>query len=238
MSFNFAPTANQAPAIALIPPGTLALTVLTVKEIKHSNNSGGLMAQLEYTIARGPYERRKIWKYIGDPNDQRNSEKWRQMGVADLQHMLESAGIFDPSKPETYARYSGVKPEHAFTTILGDLDGKHIAVKLRIEKGTDGNEDKNGIGFILSPNPNGRTAKAYADVKAGADMKEPAASPATGGAFGAAAAQPVTAAAGGFGQAAQPAQADSAASGFGSAAKDAAAPAQTGQNAPTWLANQ
>lgn len=224
MSFNFAPTANQQPKIDLIPAGTPALCIVTVKEIKRSNNTGGLQAQLEFTVARGPYERRKMWMYIGDPNDEKNSEKWRPMCLANLQHMLESAGIFNPADVNTYTRYAQVPPEHAFTTILQDLDGKHVAVKTKIEKGTDGNDDRNVPGMILSPNPNGRTAKAYEGIKNGDDMKVPVPSPAAAaaGAFGAAA--PAAApAAGGFAAATQPATTTQPATATG------AAPAWLGQ---------
>lgn len=199
MSFNFAPTANQAPAVKLIPAGTPALVVVGIKEVKKSNNTGCLQAQLEFTVARGPYERRKIWMYIGDPNDPNCSEKWKPMCLANLQHMLESCGIFNPADPSTYSRYATVPPEHAFTTILQDLEGKHIAVKLKIEKGTDGNDDRNVISLILSPNPNGRTAKAYADVQNGEDTKVPAPVADAPTAFGAAAA-PAQQASIGFGQ--------------------------------------
>lgn len=211
MSFNFAPTANQAPAIELIPAGTSVLAVVGVEEVMKSNNTGCLQAKLVFTIARGPYQNRKVWKYIGDPNDPNCSEGWKPMCLADLQHMLESCGIFNPADPNTYTRYASVPPEHAFTTIMQDLDGKPIAAKLKIEKGKDGNEDRNVIGAILSPNPNGRTAKAYEAVKNGEDTKAAAPSPAAAAAnaFGAGAAAPAAAAQTGFGvgQQAQPAAA-------------------------------
>lgn len=225
-SFNFSPTANQAPAVQLIPAGTPALTVLTVKEVKRSNNSGGLMAQLEFTIARGPYERRKIWMFVGDPNDEKNSEKWRPMCLATLQHLLESCGIFDPANPDTYARYANVPAEHAFTTILQDLDGKHVAIKIKIEKGTDGNDDRNAVSVVLSPNPNGRTAKGYADVQNGEDTKVPAPSPAATAANSAASAFGTQAAGtpstGGFGAASATPTAQN-------------APAASAGSAPSWL---
>jgi len=218
MSFNFSPTANQAPAIELVPAGTSVLAVIAVNEVKRSTNTGCMQAKLEFTVARGPFERRKVWMYLGDPNDPNISEKWKPMCLANLQHMLESAGIFNPADASTYSRYANVPPEHAFTTILQELEGKHVAAKLKIEKGKDGNEDRNVIGTFLSPNPNGRTAKAYADVQAGADTKV-AAAPST--AFGAAATAPAaTPQAGGFG------------------AQPAAQPGTTaGAAAPAWLQN-
>lgn len=176
--FNFAPDKNQRSAIELIPPGTSLLCVVTLESVSRSQNSNGVIARLCFTVARGPYERRKMWMYVGDPNDENNSEKYRQMSLTTLQHMLESCGIFDPAKPETYNRYAGVAAGDVFRVIIQDLDGKHVAVKARTEKGGDGYDDESVPRTILSPNPNGRTAKAYEEVKAGADMQaaKPAAS--------------------------------------------------------------
>lgn len=215
--FNFAPDQNQRSAIDLIPPGTPLLCVVTPESVQRSQNTGGTIARLCFTVARGPYERRKMWMYVGDPNDDNNSEKYRQMSLASLQHMLESCGIFDPSKPETYQRYANVAPTDVFRTIINDLDGKHVAVKARTEKGDDGHDDKSVPGTILSPNPNGRTAKAYEDVKNGLDtqVQKPAAS-----AFG----QPAAQSGFGFGT---PAAATTTAT--------AAQPESSQSSAPGWL---
>lgn len=214
--FNFAPDQNQRSAVDLIPPGTPLLCAVNVEEVKRSQNSGGMTAKLCFTVTRGPYERRKMWMYVGDPNDESHSEKYRQMSLANLQHMLESSGIFNPTDVSTYARYSGVAPEHAFNTILKDLDGKYVAVKAKTEKGQDGYDDRTVPGVILSPNPNGRTFRSYGEVKAGADtqVQKPAA--------------------GAFGQPAAPQNGFS----FGGQAPAPAGPAQqesSQSSAPNWL---
>lgn len=219
MSFNFSPTANQEAAIKPIPAGTTALAMINVKDVGLSKNTGCLQAQLEFIIVRGPYERRKIWMYIGDPNDPKCSENWKPMCMANLQHMLESSGIFNPADASTYGRYESVPAEHAFRAILSDLDGKQVAIKLKIEPAKDGNDEKNTIGSILSPNPNGRTAKAYAGIVAGEDLKEPSKDANPVAAFGQGATAPA-AAQGGF---AQP------------AATQAATDATAGSTAPGWL---
>lgn len=225
--FNFAPDQNQRSAVDLIPPGTPLLCVVNVEEVKRSQNSGGMLAKLCFTVARGPYERRKLWMYVGDPNDESNSEKYRQMSLANLQHMLESSGIFNPTDANTYSRYANVAPEHAFNTILKDLDGKHVAIKAKTEKGQEGYDDRSVPGTILSPNPNGRTAKAYDEVKAGADTQVQ--KPAAGGtgAFGQPAAQSSF---GGFGQ--QQANAPAPAP-----AQVASQPEHSQSAAPSWLSS-
>ena len=178
--FNFAPDQNQGASAELIPSGTLLLTTVTVIKVSHSKNSGGKMAQFEFTVARGPYERRKIWKYVGDPADERNSEKWRPMCLADLQHMLESCGIFNPADPSTYARFANA----SFEQVLGALEGKPVAIIASIEKGTDGNDDRNGVKQILSPNPNGRTHKKYDQIRNNEDLNPPASPAAATASFG------------------------------------------------------
>lgn len=215
MSFNFAPTANQESAIKLIPAGTLALALINVKEVGFSKNTGCLQAKIEFVISRGPYENRKIWMYIGDPNHPKCSEGWKPMCLSSLQHMLESCGIFKPDDASSYMRFEKVPAEEAFQAIMQDLDGRQVAVKLKIEKGTDGNDDKNAIGAILSPNQHGRTHKAYASVLAGDDLKAPEAA-STNSVFGQPVATAPAAAQGGFAQPAAP---------------DAAA----GSTAPGWL---
>lgn len=222
--FNFAPDQNQRSAIELIPHGTSLLCVVTPESVSRSQNSGGVIARLCFTVARGPYERRKMRMYVGDPNDENNSEKYRQMSLATLQHMLESCGIFDPDKPETYQRYASVKPEDVFLIIIGDLDGKYVAVKAKTEKGGDGYDDKSVPGTILSPNPNGRTAKAYEEVKNGADTH--VAKPAAPG-FG----QPAQGGFGGFG---------STTGAAASSAPSSASPSQQEHpqsSAPEWLSS-
>lgn len=225
--FNFAPDQNQRSPIELIPPGTPLLCVVSVESIGISKSTGGRNAKICLTAIRGPYERRKIWSWISDPNDEKHSQEGRQMSLANMQHMLESCGIFDPSKPETYGRYASVAPDHVFQTIMRDLDGKHVAIKVKIEKGTDGYEDRNAVQAILSPNPNGRTAKAYDEVKAGADTKVQ--KPAAGGtsAFGQPAAQSSF---GGFGQ--QQASAPAPAT-----AQVASQPEHPQSAAPGWLSS-
>lgn len=215
--FNFAPDQNQRSAIELIPPGTPLLCLVTVESFGISKTSGGRNCKICLTVSRGPYERRKIWTWISDPNDEKNSAEGRQMSLANMQHMLESCGIFDPSNRESYARYASVPPSDVFQAIMRDLDGKHVAIKVKIEKGTDGYEDRNALQTILSPNPNGRTAKAYEDVKNGLDtqVQKPAAS-----AFG----QPAAQSGFGFGtQAAAP------------AAATASQPESSQSAAPGWL---
>jgi hypothetical protein len=159
--FNtFAPDARHQPDVELIPAKTLAFAVLTVDSIKMSQSSGGRYAKLELTIDRGPYERRKIFSLVGDPSDPKNSEKFQQMSLASLQHMLEAAGIFRHDQPATYQAFANA----TFEQIMAALDGRAVAIAIKIEKGQDGYADKNAVAEFLSPNPASRSFKKWQEL--------------------------------------------------------------------------
>ena len=220
--FNFAPDQNQGQSVDLIPAGTLLLTTITDIKVSNSKNSGGKMAQFEFTVARGPFERRKIWKYVGDPADERNSEKWSPMCLADLQHMLESCGVFNPADPSSYAKFANA----SFEQVLQALEGKPVAIVASIEKGTDGNDDRNGVKQILSPNPNGRTHKKYDQVRNNEDLSAAApTAPAPQASFG------------NFGGGSQGVQ-NAASQPSDAGAQAPVAAQQSASNAPAWLRGQ
>lgn len=209
---------------SLIPNGVCAFAVVNVEKTQHSQNSGGLLASLSLTIAYGPFENRKVFTYIGDPSDERNSEKYRTMSLGALQAMLEVAGIFDPAKPETYQAFANA----SFVDILQAIDGKVVAIKVGIEKGQDGYDDKNKVADWLTPNPVSRSAKKFQELAASPQRclvpeEKPAVGAGTPWAAGAGAAPAAAAGAGAAAPAAAAAQ---------PAAAAAAAP---GTQAPKWL---
>jgi len=156
--FNFSPDTKFESPNSLIPNGTLAFAVLAVRKLKSSNSTGGEYADLELTL-EGQYEGRKVWPMIANPADQRNSEKWRQMGMAAIQHACEASGIFNPAQPESYKRFESA----TFVDVLKQLDGRRVAIKVKIEKGVDGHQDKNAVADWLSPNPASTSGKKVWD---------------------------------------------------------------------------
>lgn len=200
--FQFDPNTKHDTAGALIPANTLAFATFKVQSLKNSKNSGGRYASIEL-ILHGQFENRRVFDMIADPADTKNSEAWRKMGMASLQHALEAAGIFDPAKPESYGRFAG----GGLVDILQALDGKRVAFKVGVEKGTDGHQDKNRVVTYLSPNPVSSTFKQYQQLLAGGAAPAPQPAPAPS-----------------FGQAQAPAP----------TATHQPAPAASG-NAPDWL---
>jgi hypothetical protein len=157
MGFSFDPNTKHDTGGSLIPNNVAHFAVLTVRKVKSSNETGGEYADIELALCDGPYENRKVWPMVCNPDDTRNKEGWRKMGMAALQHICETAGLFNPAKPDSYARFATA----TFADLLREIDGKRVAVIISIEKGKDGHNDKNGIRAWLTPNPLSDNAKRW-----------------------------------------------------------------------------
>jgi hypothetical protein len=138
---DFSAGAGAQSPQSLIPNGQLAWVVINVRGIKQSQK-GGSYLDVELTIDDNqPYARKKIWEMIGHPFDQNNSEAYRQMGMIAITRILECNGA-SPDKPGSYS-----------LTDFTALTGKRAAIKIKIENGTGGYDDKNKVAEWLTPNP-------------------------------------------------------------------------------------
>lgn len=224
MTMDFSAGAGVTTQADTIPAGQLAWVILTIKGIKNNTNTGSRSIEYEATIDEGqPFAKRKVFGYIGDPNHEANSEGYRQMGLVAITRILESGRGAGPNNPDGY-KIQGFE----------QLGGLRVPVKIGIEKGTDGYDDKNKVVEWLTPNPASQSGhKLYQRLMAGehnVSAPKAAAQPSNG--FGGGAATPAPAATGGFGSAtaATPAPA---ASGFGGGAT--ASPAAAGAQPGGWL---
>lgn len=191
----------------LIPTGSLAWGVLSVRGLKNSQETQGQYADCELTILGGQWEGRKMFPMISSPFDERNKEGGRQMGFAAILHMVEAASLVNINDAASYAPLQAllaknpdgspaVDPANAFLRVMSALDGKAVAVKIGIKKDKDGAyPDKNQVSEWLSPNPTRSTHKAYQALAEGRSNMKPvvpgtpqggAPAPTAGGAFGAA----------------------------------------------------
>lgn len=153
MSNMFDPNSGAAKAPELIPTGTLSWATIQVGAPKQSGSTGGTYYPVTLTLMENSYEGRKVFELIPDINDTRNSEKWIAMGKSAITRIFESAGWFNPAKPETYAVFNGKE----FLAIMNSIDGLRVAIKVKIEHSKDpAYADKNKVGEWLSPNPNAR----------------------------------------------------------------------------------
>lgn len=162
MTFSFSPNTKYESPNSLIPKGTLAFATMKVQKLANSNETGGEYAKIEL-ILQGRHENRRVFTMLCNPMDARNSEKWRQMGMGQIQHIAEAAGIFKPDVPESYKVFEG----KSFIDLLRYFDGVRCAIKIGIEKGTDGHQDNNTVAEWLSPNRNSSTSKTWDKLIAG-----------------------------------------------------------------------
>ncbi len=191
MVMDFSGSAGAASDFDLLPKGQLAWAILNIRGVKPSG-SGGQYIDCELTIDQGqPYAGRKLWDMIGDPNHAGNSEKYRQMGTIAITRILEAGRGASPTNPQGYQIAS-----------YADLDGLRVPIKIGIEEGEGGHNDKNRVAEWLTPNPASQSGhKWFVKLQAG-EYAPPA--PKGQGATGQ----------GGFGNGAAPAQ-PAASSGFG-----------------------
>lgn len=139
---DFSGGAGAASNFDLIPQGQLAWAIVTVRALKTSQ-AGGQYLDLELTLDDGqPFARRKIFDMVGDPQFAGNSEAYRQMGLIAVTRMLEAGRGAGPNNPAGYQIGS-----------YDQLNGLRVAVKIGVQKGTGGYEDKNRIAEYLTPNP-------------------------------------------------------------------------------------
>jgi hypothetical protein len=149
---DFSGGAGQGTNNDLIPNGQLAFAILTIKGIKNNSNTGSRSVECELTIDAGqPYAKKKIWPYIGDPFHNGNSEGHRQMGMVAVTRILECGKGAGPNNKAGYN-----------INDFSDLNGLRVAIKIGIEAGSDGYDDKNKVADWLTPNPESQSGfKGY-----------------------------------------------------------------------------
>lgn len=154
---NFAAGAGKGPDLDnnLLPNNQLAFVIVNYRAHKMSQSSPAKYLDLELTIDQGqPYAGRKLWTNVGDPFCQDNSEEYRQMGFNSICRMLEAGRGAGPNNPAAYD--IGAYPQG-----FANLNGLRVAVRVGIEKGRDGYQDKNKIIEFLSPNPESSSFKYW-----------------------------------------------------------------------------
>jgi len=154
---------------ALIPHGTLAFAVVKPTGIKESKRTGGIYANLELTIADGPYTGRKVWTIVMNPQDERNQNQALRnegkndgalMGLAAMCRMFEAAGVFNPLDARSYDKFNNA----SFDTVIQALEGLTVAIKIKVKKGEQGYDDKNEVAEFLSPAPTSGTSKLWTQL--------------------------------------------------------------------------
>jgi hypothetical protein len=180
--FNFNDAQKQN-SYELIPSGTIATLVTTVKCGQFDEANGGIqwvsksktgndMLSMEFTIVGGDHDQRKIWQtFVIDEN----SKTARNISMQFLRAMWESANGIDPDdiSPEAINKRNDVS--------VDKFEGLSFMAEIGISKGKDGYKDKNCLKSIITCEN-----EAYIQpVQSGfASSDSPAAVSATGGGIG------------------------------------------------------
>ena len=183
---DFGGSAGAQTNFDLIPAGQLAWALINLKGLKASQ-SGGQYLDIELTIDQGqPFAGRKIFDTVGNPYFAGNSDAYKQMGSISICRMLEAGRGAGPHNPAGYQ-----------IADFGALHGLRVAVKIKVEPGKDGYDDKNRVAEYLTPNPTSGGNKGYQMLMAGQFNTTAPKTPANG--FGAPAAPAAPAPAAMFG---------------------------------------
>lgn len=209
---NFQQGAGAETGFDLIPKGFLGWFIIHVKNPQKLSQNGGQYVECELTVDDGQqFARRKIFTNIMDPYFEGNSEKARQMGMAQICRILETARGAGPNNPAAYQ-----------LTDYTQLNGLRIGAMVGIDEGKNGYQDKNSIAEYATPNPDSKRGKKIHDRLIAGENGLPAQ-----------AAGPAASAPSGFGNAQQAqAAAPQQSGGWGSPAPSAAAPQAAGAATP------
>jgi hypothetical protein len=138
----------------LIPKGTLAFGILTIRRDQSGNVETTSKAgdsrflDCEITLCEGPYNKRKIWTRIGTAG----SEGFTNMGRSSIRSILE------------VGRGAGANNAAAYRiNDYSELNGLKIAIEVKIEQ-QQGYADKNEVQTFLTPNPESTTSKKFAKL--------------------------------------------------------------------------
>lgn len=147
----------------LIPKNTKVAAMLKVREVKQSK-AGHQMLDMELTVSRGQYKGRKVWNYQLLPMQKGMNPTASEISKVAFTRILETAGTFNPDKPESYNVFNScTSPLDFAQKVAGAIDGTEVAVLVGIE--SDANYgDKNKISEWFTPNPKSHGHKGWAEV--------------------------------------------------------------------------
>jgi hypothetical protein len=173
---NYADAGGQNDFSELVPHGTLSWAILKLRWYNFdmgivetpSKSSDAAFLDCELTLVGGDWHGRKVWTRIGT----KGSEKYVNMGRAAIRGILEAGfGANPQTNPQGYtiANYSALDKGG---------EGVKVGIKIKIEPGKDGYQDKNDVAVWLTPNPDGGTRKDWdrlmlGDTKPSAHTTQP-----------------------------------------------------------------
>jgi len=154
MDLNDAPRQRE---FNLIPAGTIVPVVMKIRPgsagedgwLKRSEKGDAEMIDAEFIVASGEYAKRKLWANMVVNGTSDGHAQAREITLARLRAMIESARNIKPDDQSPEAREKR-KADYA------DLNGMCFIVRIGIEKGkkkADGTfyPDRNTIDLVITP---------------------------------------------------------------------------------------
>ena len=126
-----------------IPHGTVAIVVASLRPgkagpdgwLKENNDGSCVMADFEFTIDGGEFDRRKFWTMFVVDGETDGQKKAAAISRSRLRAMLESANGIEPSDESTKA--IAARQVESW----GDFDGLRFCARVGLEKGKPKNPD-------------------------------------------------------------------------------------------------
>ena len=179
---------QQAGAGSLIPDNTIVTVVSTLRPgghgpggwLKTNSNGSCLMADFEFTIAGGPFDRRKVWSMFVTEGETDGQKTAAEISRSKLRAMLESAFAINPDDASPEAMKA------RFVSGWNGFDGLRFCAKLGIEKGKPKDPsnphseiypDRNTLKAIITPNEKDYVHPGAQMVKAPAANSSPTGAP-------------------------------------------------------------
>lgn len=162
-SFSLIPDGEIVRAyITKIKPGDIEIPEFGAgRYFKQSQSSSAKWCELELTVNGGNFNNRKIWHKIFVDGDKKNSQGIsvsKTIGLKTLKAIIDSAFNLSPKDvtPEAQQKRS--------LQGIHQIEGLEFCFVVKIEKGTNGYEDQNGIKIPLTPDMKGFIAGTQAPV--------------------------------------------------------------------------
>ena len=166
LNFNDVEPDNNTGEFQLIPNNTIARAVLTLQggdtqipEFGQGNffksSSTGKRSKwlpLEFTIVGGTHNSRKVWHRLfvdGDKMSERNVPIAKEIGLKTMRLIIESSRGIKPDDNSPEAQ------QGRQLNTIEQLNGMELCIKIGIEEGTNGYEDRNRMIAPLTPNQSG-----------------------------------------------------------------------------------
>ena len=136
----------------LIPDNTIAPVQMNIRPgnagedgwATQAKTSSALYLSAEFTVTEGPFAKRKFWTNFTIDGDTEGHERAVKITMSRLRAIVESARGINPGDESEAAR-------RAREIDVSDFDGIRFLAKIGIEKGKDGNADRNALKAAITP---------------------------------------------------------------------------------------